>query len=224
MISIIVPALNEEKTIEDTIKKLSSLIGKKEIIIVDGGSKDKTVEIAKKYVKVIESQKGRAKQMNAGANEAKGDVLWFVHSDSITDKSSLIAIEETIKDGYQGGGFSLYFYDDESLFMRYIAKTSNIRAKYFDVYFGDQGIFATKEIFTKLNGYKEMEIMEDWDFSKRLSKNSKMKLLNVPIGTSARRFRKGGPLKVHLFMHKLKVLYLLGVSNEKLAKMYKEAR
>ncbi|RKD29025.1 TIGR04283 family arsenosugar biosynthesis glycosyltransferase [Thermohalobacter berrensis] len=224
MISIIVPVLNEEKSIERVLEGLNRLEGEKEIIVVDGGSRDKTVEIASKYAKVIKSRKGRAYQMNKGAKEAKGDILWFVHSDSILDKSSLKEIEKTVSNGCIGGGFSLYFSDYNTAFMKFVSITSNWRAKYLKLFFGDQGIFVKRDIFNKLGGYPEIDIMEDWEFSRRLSKEGKIKILEVPIGTSARRFKKGGPLKTLLLMHKIKVLYLLGVPPSRLSKIYREAR
>ncbi|WP_352420240.1 TIGR04283 family arsenosugar biosynthesis glycosyltransferase [Proteiniborus sp.] len=224
MISIIVPVLNEEKTIENTLTRLCDLQGEKEIIVVDGGSSDNTVKIASKYVIVIESQKGRAKQMNTGASVARGSILWFVHSDSVVSEDSLKGIENAINKGYIGGGFSLYFYDYDTKFMRFVSKSSTWRAKYLGLYFGDQGVFVRKEIFYKLGGYKEIELMEDWDLAKRLGKKGKMKTLNIKIGTSARRFKTGGQLRTLLQMHKLKALYILGVSPSKLNKMYREAR
>lgn len=224
MISIIVPVLNEEKTIENTLSRLSSLKGEKEIIVVDGGSRDNTVKIASKYCIVLESQKGRAKQMNAGAKIAKGSVLWFVHSDSIVQPDSLEGIKNTINQGYIGGGFSLCFYDYDTKFMRFVSKSSNWRAKFLGLFFGDQGIFVRKDIFYELGGFKEIEIMEDWDFAKRLEKKGKINLLDIKIGTSARRFKTGGQLKTLLLMHKLKILYILGVSPSKIYKMYREAR
>ena len=224
MISIILPVLNEEKTIENTLLKLNSLKGDKEIIVVDGGSADDTVRIASQYAKVINSRKGRAFQMNAGAKASRGDILWFVHSDSVVSENSLESIEEAIREGYVGGGFSIYFYDLDTRFMRFVSTTSNWRAKYLGLFFGDQGIFVKRSVFEELGGYKEIELMEDWDFSRRLVKIGKLKLLDTKIGTSARRFKEGGQLKTLLLMHKIKLLYVLGVSPSKLNKMYREAR
>ena len=224
MISIILPVLNEEKTIENTLLKLNSLKGDKEIIVVDGGSADDTVRIASQYAKVINSRKGRAFQMNAGAKASRGDILWFVHSDSVVSENSLESIEEAIREGYVGGGFSIYFYDLDTRFMRFVSITSNWRAKYLGLFFGDQGIFVKRNVFEELGGYKEIELMEDWDFSRRLVKIGKLKLLDTKIGTSARRFKEGGQLRTLLLMHKIKLLYVLGVSPSKLNKMYREAR
>ncbi len=224
MISIIIPALNEEKTIETLLVSLNSLEGEKEIIVVDGGSCDKTVDKASKYARVIHSQRGRANQMNEGAKTALGDILWFVHSDSKIDKRSLRAIEKAIDNRYLGGGFSLEFYDYDTPFMRLIAKGSNLRAKFLGLIFGDQGIFIRRDVFFQIGGYPNVELMEDWKLSKRLHKAGSVKVLSIPIGTSGRRFKSGGQLKTLLLMQKIKLLYILGVCPAKLREIYREAR
>ncbi|ABS35508.1 TIGR04283 family arsenosugar biosynthesis glycosyltransferase [Clostridium botulinum] len=224
MVSIIVPVLNEEKTIENLLVNLKRLKGEKEILIIDGGSKDSTTDIASQYGKVIKSKKGRSNQMNCGAKEANGNILWFVHSDSIVHYESIVAIEKAIKDGYIGGGFPIYFCDLNSLFMKYISKTSNIRADKFNIYYGDQGIFVKKDIFLNMGGYPSLDIMEDLEFSFRLRRLGKLKLLSYYIGTSGRRFKKGGQFKTHILMHKLRILYFMRVPTEKLNKIYREER
>ncbi len=224
MVSIIVPTLNEEKTIIETLEQLLALEGEKEIIVVDGGSSDKTIEKASKYVKVVKSKRGRANQMNTGAKESSGDILWFVHSDSILNIESIKKINQKIEYGYIGGGFHLYFYDLDTLFMKFMQVTSNIRGRFLKFIYGDQGIFVKKDIFESMGGFPNLEIMEDWEFSIRLRKKGKVCLIKSYIGTSARRFKNGGQLKTLLLMHKMKILYTMGVDNKKLSKMYREAR
>lgn len=224
LVSIIVPVYNEEKDIEKIIYQINLLEGDKEIIVVDGESTDSTYIKASKIANVISSKKSRAVQMNNGAKASKGDIIWFVHADSILEKDSIKYIEEAIKEGYIGGGFSIHFYDYDTKFMKYISSTSNIRSGKYSLFYGDQGIFVKKDVFLELGGFPEIELMEDFKFSRMIIKKGKMKLLNKSIGTSARRYKNGGQLRTHLLMHKLRFLYLLGVSPKKLNKIYGEAR
>ena len=224
MISIIVPVYNEESTISNCLKRLESLDGIKEILVCDGGSVDKTVEIASRYTRVLHTPKGRAFQMNAGANAAGGGVLWFVHSDSIPDRRSIAAIEEAMQNGYDAGCFSLYFHDYTDISLKLIATTSNLRAKYLNLMFGDQGIFMSRDAFFKIGGYDEIPLMEDWNMSKALYRDFKVKVLKERIGTSGRRFKQKGVFKTLIFMHRLKLKYITGTSPEELAKMYREVR
>lgn len=224
MVSIIIPVLNEEKNIENILLKLTKLKISKEIIVVDGGSTDNTALIASKYAKVISSKKGRAKQMNCGALISKGDILWFLHCDSKISENSLESIEKAIDKGYDGGCFSLYFYDYNTPFLKYISYTSNLRAKYLKLYFGDQGIFIKKNVFKKLGGYPDIPLMEDLELSIRLKKIAKTIVLKDKIGTSARRFVEGGIFKTFLLMQYIKLLYILKFPIEKIASIYKDIR
>lgn len=224
MISIIVPVLNEEKTIKKLLIELNALEGEKEIIVVDGGSTDSTAKIASQHARLIEGVSGRARQMNKGAGIATGDILWFVHSDSRVDRSSLCHIEAAVEEGCAGGGFSMFFHDYDTMLMRFIACTSNMRARHMGLYFGDQGIFVRREIFERIGGYPDIPIMEDWELGLILKNEGEMKLLNAQIGTSGRRFKNGGALRTLLLMHKIKLLYMLGTSPEKLSSIYRKVR
>lgn len=224
MISIIIPVLNEEKTIEKLLIDLNNLEGDKEIILVDGGSSDNTISIASKYAKVLSSKKGRSSQMNLGGDFASGEILWFVHSDSVVHRDSLKEINNAVESGAIAGGFSLYFHDYQSWFMKFIAKTSNLRARLFKLYFGDQGIFVRRDVFNNLHGYPLLPIMEDFEFSLRVKSHGKMKMIPLTIGTSGRRFKSGGAFKTLMLMHKMKLYYILGVAPERLSEMYREAR
>ncbi|QCX33265.1 glycosyltransferase [Caloramator sp. E03] len=224
MVSIIIPVLNEEKNIEKILIQLNNLEISKEIIVVDGGSTDNTVLIASKYAKVISSPKGRAKQMNNGALISKGEILWFLHCDSKISEGSIESIEKAISKGYDAGCFSLYFYDYSSPFLKYISYTSNLRAKYLKLYFGDQGIFIKRSVFEDIGGYKDIPLMEDFELSMRLKKRANTVVLKDKIGTSARRFIEGGPFKTFLLMQYIKLLYILNVPIEKIASIYKDIR
>lgn len=224
MISVIVPTFNEEKTIVESIMRLKQMRGTCEIIVVDGGSTDKTVERAEPHAKVIRSDKGRANQMNAGAKASMGDVLWFVHSDSRVDEESLNHIQSACLSGVDAGCFSLSFYDYDASFMKALAFTSNLRAKYLKLMFGDQGIFVRKAVFDRLNGFKTIPIMEDWDLSKRLYACCSVRILSSKIGTSGRRFEEGGALRTLLKMHWIKWKYVRGMPPEELIEYYREIR
>jgi len=118
----------------------------------------------------------------------------------------------------------MFFHDYDAPLMRFIASSSNMRARHVGLYFGDQGIFVRRDIFERIGGYPDIPIMEDWEMGLRLKKEGRMELLDAPIGTSGRRFKNGGALRTLLFMHRIKLLYILGIPPEKLSGTYRKVR
>lgn len=224
LISVIIPVLNEANGIVDTLEHVNSLKGNKEVIVVDGGSTDQTVQLAEEFAdKVCVTEAGRGHQMNYGTQAAEGDILFFLHSDSWLEAGALVELEEVMQhQEIIGGCFSLKI-DDDSWPLKFIAWTSNLRAKYLNLIFGDQGIFVRREVFQELNGYPEIELMEDWEFSQQLAKQEgKVTQLKHKIYTSARRWEKHGTWRTIWLMHKIKLLYMLGVEPKKLREIYRE--
>ena len=225
MISVIVPVMNEAERIGKLIESLQGLSGDKEIIISDGGSTDSTREKLRAFddVKTVYAPSGRGTQMNAGAARAEGNILWFVHADSVLSPSSLEDIDSAINDGAIGGFFRLYFYDADDWFMRFIAQTSHTRAKRFGLIFGDQGLFLRRDVFDGLGGFANIPLMEDWEISRRLRKfhrRGMIRALDTVIGTSARRYTENGRFNTWLKMNTVKALYILGVPAETLRRIY----
>ncbi len=224
MISIIMPVLNEGKNIEGALQNVSTLKGDFEFIVVDGGSTDKTREIAGNHGTVILSDKGRAKQMNAGAKRAKGDILFFLHADCRLSPHALSEIERSLNSKEIVGGALKFHLDDDSSQFKLISFFSNLRASISKTYTGDFGQFIKKSVFDKIGGFNEIELMEDVDICKRLKKEGKLVQINEKIISSSRRFKKQGILKTWIHMQLNRFLYFIGTSPTRLSEFYKEVR
>lgn len=220
MISVIIPTYNEEKVIGQLLTSLIS-VSSLEIIVSDGGSQDSTRGICEGFkVKFISGSLGRGAQQNAGARMAAGDILCFLHADSVLDTSVFSTIQRTVEQGGEWGCCTLSF-DAYSLFFTYIAWISTIRAKVLSICFGDQGIFCSTDLFWSVGGFPLYPLMEDLDLSKRLRKISRAKVISGRIMTSARRFTLNGPWRTLLKMQFLQLLFHLGVNPNKLAIIYR---
>ena len=222
-ISIIIPVYNESGSINVLLYQLTDLKDKCEIIFVDGGSGDDTVAQieAMGFFAVVSPKKGRANQMNHGARLSGGDILWFLHADSLLPPNALEQITEAVEGGHKTGCFRLKF-DCTSPLMRFTAFCSNnIRTAIRNIAFGDQGIFMERGFFEKIGGYADMPLMEDFKFSIDIKKAGiRVKLLKGKITTSARRYKEGGRLKTIFLMWRLQRRFRRGDSVEEIAGIY----
>ena len=221
-ISVIIPTLNEESHIEKTLQSVIKQEGDYEICVVDGGSTDNTVAIAKRYACVINSKRGRAVQMNAGANLCRGDVLLFLHGDTLLPDNAFRELRKRMRDDTVSGGSFYIAFDADNFILRGVSFITRFSFGLF--HFGDQGIFVRRDVFQKLRGYKEIPIMEDYDFYKRLRKQGKVILIRMPVISSARRFIKKGVIR-QLLINKFVVLaYWAGVDIQTIKRFYDDMR
>lgn len=198
MIEIVIPVLNEEKILHEKRDYYDWLQSHARIIFVDGGSADKTKELAGEYGEVIVSERGRAKQMNTGAQHCRGNHILFLHADTFISEGSLEKIEEVMTNGAVGGSFSMAI-DDKGFIFRIFERIVNWQARVLKILDGDLGLFVRKDIFNKLNQFPEVSIMEDILFSKKLRQAGKVAALNFLIVVSSRRWREQGFLKTFYF-------------------------
>ncbi len=221
-ISVIIPTLNEESQIEKTLLSVMKQEGDYEVYVVDGGSIDNTVTIAKKYASVINSQRGRANQMNAGARQCTGDVLLFLHGDTLLPDNAFREIRKRMSDTTVAGGSFYIAFDADNFILRGVSFITRFNFRLF--HFGDQGIFVRRDVFQKIRGYKEMPIMEDYEFYKRLGKQGKVILIRMPVISSARRFVKKGVIR-QLLINKFVVLaYWAGLDIQTIKRFYDDMR
>jgi rSAM/selenodomain-associated transferase 2 len=219
LISVIIPALNEAENILKTIESVRQQDQPVEIIVVDGGSGDGTPEIARAHATVISTPRGRAIQMNAGAQYATGDVLLFLHSDSALASGALAQLQKTMDNPRVAGGTFTSIFDVDNFWLRFYAFCSTIDWLCFR--YGDQGIFVRHSIFVAMGGYAEIPLMEDIDLLRRLPRYGQRFLIrHYPVTTSARRFLERGVVRQEALNMILVGLWFLGVSPRTLAKWY----
>lgn len=222
-ISLIVPIYNESKTISAMLDQLEDLPGDWEILFADGGSCDDTLAQIDDRFRVLKAPKGRANQMNYAAGQAASDVVWFVHCDSRLPRDAHAQITEAVEKGGQWGCFHIGF-DYDGPFMGCNTYLSNRRARR-GIAFGDQGIWARREVFESLGGFPDLPIMEDYEFSRQL-KAAGIPICQLPgrIITSGRRYEKRFPLLTMWQMFYLRCLYRSGVDIHEIARRYKDIR
>ena len=220
MISVIIPALNEADCIQEAIESARA-DNNAEVIVVDGGSRDETVSIAKSSgAGVLTASGGRAGQQNQGAEAARGEILLFLHADSELPSDYGQAARELLQEPEVAlGAFSLHIRGSSGL-LYLIEKAANLRSGLLRLPYGDQALFLRKRDFRALGGFARMRIMEDYDLVRRARKRGRIRTLQSRVTTSARRWRARGLFSATLLNQLMVLGYCLGVSTQRLASLY----
>lgn len=223
-ISIIVPALDEEGQIAAAIASAREP-GVREVIVVDGGSGDATVELARGQADVVlEAPRGRAAQMNAGAAAARGEVLLFLHADTRLPAGFAAAVLGALADPrVVGGRFDVRLVPEAPL-LRLVARLMNGRSRLTGIATGDQAIFVRRPVFAAMGGFAALPLMEDVAFTRDLKRQGAIACLRQRVETSSRRWQSAGPLRTILLMWWLRLLYACGVSPQRLKRRYADTR
>jgi rSAM/selenodomain-associated transferase 2 len=225
-ISIVIPTLNEASGIEAALVPLQALRARgHEVIVVDGGSGDSTVALAMPLAdRVISSRRGRAFQMNAGAQEAAGDVVLFLHADTrLPEDADRLIFGGLQRSNLAWGRFDIRI-EGRHAPLRVVAWFMNQRSRLTAVCTGDQSIFVRRDLFQRLGGYPPIELMEDIALSKLLRRHSSLLCITSAALTSARRWETRGVWRTVLLMWWLRLRYLLGASPKQLLRLYEGTR
>ena len=225
-LTIVMPVLNEAAGLAAALAALAPLIGKgAQVIVADGGSTDASVAIAQASllpcITVVQAQRGRAWQMNAGAAQATGSVLLFLHADTVLPPDADASVLQALSSGTQvWGRFDLRI-EGQSAWLPVVAALINLRSRLTGIATGDQAIFMTRAAFAAVEGYAAQPLMEDIDLSRRLCKLSRPACLRAKVVTSGRRWDTHGVWRTIALMWRLRFAYWRGVPAERLARWYR---
>jgi rSAM/selenodomain-associated transferase 2 len=223
-LSVIVPTLDEEATLATTLTRVR-VCGVHELLVVDGGSRDATCEVAARDAdRVLRAPAGRASQMNAGAAAASGDVLLFVHADTLVPPGYADAIARALADpATVGGRFDVRF-EGAGFLLWLVATGMNLRSRWTRIATGDQAIFVRRAAFEALGGYPQVPLFEDVRLAVALKRHGGIACLHERVVTSARRWERRGVMRTVLLMWGLRLGHALGIAPARLQRLYADVR
>jgi len=217
--------LNEAAAIASTLVALRRGAPDAEIVVVDGGSIDASVEQAQPLCDaMIVASRGRARQMNTGARASHGDAIAFVHADTIVPPTFAADIASALSDSAAVGGRFDVELDDRAIPYRIIGAMISLRSRISRTGTGDQAIFVRRDIFERLGGFPDFELCEDLEFSRRLKRAGRVACLRARVTTSARRWSRDGVVRTVIRMWLIRAMYLAGVPPARLKRMYSDTR
>jgi rSAM/selenodomain-associated transferase 2 len=227
LVSILIPTLDEERELPHVLDHVGALHGRWETIVADGGSRDATLAVARAHhvrPRVIESAGGRAAQLNAAAHAATGELLLFLHADSRLPRDAYAALAEAWRSAppIAGGNFALRFAGD-GVFERALGAVYGLQRRH-GFYYGDSSVWARRDAFAALDGFREIPIMDDYDFVRRLERSGTTRCLPGPASTSARRWRGAGITRTVLAWFVIRWLFVAGVAPQRLVRLYRAVR
>jgi len=217
-ISVIIPALNESAYIEQTLVAVAIQAAPYEIIVVDGGSTDGTTAQAARAATVLTSQPGRARQMNHGAQAARGEIFLFLHADTLLPPDALDLIRDTLSHpSAEAGAFRLCF-DRDTRLLRFYSFCTRFRIPH--ICFGDRALFVRRDVFHSVGGFPVIPVFEDLEMVRTLHRRGGFRFVPRAVTTAARRFQAVGPLRQQLLNTYLWTRYQLGTDPERIAHLY----
>jgi rSAM/selenodomain-associated transferase 2 len=226
-ISVVIPVLDEEARIEGCLRRVRSLDGVVEVLVVDGGSIDETVERARRIagVEVLHAPRGRGVQMNEGARRARGDVLWFLHADVCLPPDAAEWVERALADaGTVAGAFRTWTIDETGRsWIAPLLHLADLRSRYSGLPYGDQAMFIRAEVFRELDGFADLALMEDLELGRRVRRRGEIRIVPACVTVSGRRFL-ARPVYYFLLVNSMPFLYGCGISPRVLARLYGDVR